>query len=66
MSRVIVSLDQLDYIVDNTTVDENDVGTNDVENDEGVVTLAASFLLYEIGKNFLCLNNVFFLTPKQT
>ena len=51
MSRVIVPLDKPDFIMDNNTTDENDVDTNSIENGEGVVTLAASFLLYKIGKN---------------
>ena len=51
MSRVIGPSDQPDFIMDNNTADDNDVDTNSIENEEGVVTLAASILLYKIGKN---------------
>ena len=51
MSRVIVPLDQPHFIMDNNTADHNDVDTNSIENGEGVFALAASFLLYKIGKN---------------
>ena len=59
MSGGLLPWDQINDIMDNTTTDANDGGTNGIEDKIGIVTLAASFLLYKIGTNhsqFFCLS----------
>ena len=47
MAVILVPSYQIDSIMDNTTADDNNGGTNNIEDKKDIVTLAASFLMVQ-------------------